>query len=151
MPDEVALLVLLLDQTDLLLLRVKLSIGGPDVAEVGLLLLALLLDLVQSVNEGPVQVVESMLLDLYLLIKFDVFVFLEVLLLLLLLLGFLLPREEVLDHLLQASVLTQLHQVALDGLLLLEQLVVPLRFVNALVQLLSPQGFSVRQHRLVVF
>lgn len=82
---------------------------------------------------------------------FELFEFLEVDGILVLLLVLLLPREEVSDELVESLVLAVLDPLALDLLLVIHQLVVSVRLVDALVQFHLPQAIGTVKHTLVFF
>ena len=118
-PDEVHLLVLLLNLVDFTFLCVELAKCGLDVADDRLFLLPLLLDLVKAIDERAIQVIESHFDDVAVLLLLNLSVFLEVNYSLLLLLLFLLSGQEVRDQLVQPAVLALPYLLTLHLLLLI--------------------------------
>lgn len=110
----------------------------------------LLLDLMQPFDESLVQVVESHVFDLLVFLVLDKFVFLVVNERLPVLLLLLLSLEEVRDEFVEPGILGLLDLLLLDLLLLVHELVVAVRLVDALVKPQLSEVLRAVQHVLVL-
>jgi len=131
--NKVHLLVLLLDLINFLLLRVELSKGTLDIGDHRLLFVTFLLNLAESFGELAVQIIEPRLLDIDLFLVLQLFVFLEINGILVLLFVLLLPRKEVSDEFVETVVFVLLDPLPLDLLLVIHQLVVAVGLLDTLI------------------
>ena len=126
-------MVLLLDLSYLLLLGVELAEDGLGIKECGLLLLALLLDLLEPLSELAVEIIQLVLLMLQGLHLFMLPVLSQILHILRPLLVLLLSSHEMLNKLSKSLILALLDLFLLDRLLLVDELIIFVNFFDAFI------------------